>query len=244
MIYKCTVSYDGSNYAGWQKQINAIGIQEIIEKALSKINKAPIEIAASGRTDAKVHALGQVFHFEAVVKMPCTNYKHAINALLPDDIRIQKVEEASDDFHARFSAKSKRYDYVCSFDKDNPFLFKYVEFVPKTIDIEKMKEASKYLLGTHDFTSFSSSKIDERKPRIKTITDIDFVMEDNGFRIIFKGTGFLRYQVRMMVATLLEVGKHKIECEKVKEILEKKDKSACRYNANAQGLYLVEVVYE
>ncbi|MCF0106710.1 MAG: tRNA pseudouridine(38-40) synthase TruA [Holdemanella sp.] len=243
MIYKCTVSYDGSNYAGWQKQINAIGIQEIIEKALTKINKEPIEVVASGRTDAKVHALGQVFHFDATIHMPCENYKHAINALLPYDIRIVKVEEENDDFHARFSAKYKRYDYVCSFDKDNPFLYKYAEFVPDTIDIEKMKEASKYLLGTHDFTSFSSSRIDERKPRIKTITTIEFVMETKGFRIIFKGTGFLRYQVRMMTATLLEVGKHKIECEEVKEILEKKDKMACRYNANAAGLYLVEVLY-
>lgn len=243
MIYKCTVSYDGSNYAGWQKQINALGIQEIIEKALTKINKSKIEIAASGRTDAKVHALGQVFHFDSVVNMPCDNYKNAINALLPHDIRIIKVEKESDDFHARFSAKSKRYDYVCSFDKDNPFLYKYVEFVPKSLDIKLMKEASKFLLGTHDFTSFSSSHIDERKPRIKTITDIEFRMEENGFRIVFKGTGFLRYQIRMMVATLLEVGKHKISCETVKEILDKKDKMACRYNANAAGLYLVEVVY-
>ena len=244
MILKVTVSYDGWNYAGWQRQENALGIQEVIEKALSKINKAPITIVASGRTDAKVHALGQVFHFEPVICMPNENYRTAMNTLLPSDIRILKVEKEADDFHARFSAKSKRYDYLCTYDVDNPFVYKYKEVLWHKQNIEAMKEASLYLLGEHDFTSFSSSKIDPRKPRIKTITRIEIVEEENGFRTIFEGTGFLRYQVRMMMGTLLAVGRGKIAPVKVKEILEAKNKEACRYNAGAQGLYLMEVNYE
>lgn len=244
MIYKVTVSYDGWNYAGWQRQENALGVQEVIEKVLSKINKCDITIVASGRTDAKVHALGQVFHFDSVVQMPCENYRTAMNTLLPSDIRILKVDFEKDDFHARFSAKSKRYDYICSYDIDNPFIYKYKEILWYPHDIELMKEASQYLLGEHDFTSFSSSKIDPRKPRVKTITRIEIIEEENGFRTIFEGTGFLRYQVRMMMGTLLAVGRKKIEPLKVKEILDAKNKEACRYNAGAQGLYLVEVNYE
>ena len=244
MILKVTVAYDGSNYAGWQRQENALGIQEVIEKALTKINKEPIGIVASGRTDAKVHALGQVFHFEPKVEMPNENYRTAMNTLLPSDIRILKVENVENSFHARFSATSKRYDYVCTYDVDNPFIYKYKEILWYPVDVERMKEASRYLLGEHDFTSFSSSKIDPRKPRVKKLTRIDFIEEEKGFRTIFEGTGFLRYQVRMMMATLLAVGKGKIEPIRVREILEACDKDACRYNASACGLYLVEVNYD
>lgn len=244
MIYKVTVSYDGWNYAGWQKQENALGIQEVIEKVLTKINKTDITIVASGRTDAKVHALGQVFHFDSVVKMPCENYRTAMNTLLPSDIRIVKVEFEKEDFHARFSAVSKRYDYICSYDVDNPFIYKYKEILWYPHELALMKEASQYLMGEHDFTSFSSSRIDPRKPRVKTITRIEIVEEEKGFRTIFEGTGFLRYQVRMMMGTLLAVGRKKISPTKVKEILDAKNKEACRYNAGAQGLYLMEVKYE
>lgn len=244
MIYKVTISYDGWNYAGWQRQENALGIQEVVEKVLSKINKQDITVVASGRTDAKVHALGQVFHFESVVNMPCENYRTAMNTLLPSDIRILRVDFENDDFHARFSAKSKRYDYLCTYDVDNPFIYKYKEILWFPYDLELMREASQYLLGEHDFTSFSSSKIDARKPRVKNITRIEIIEEEDGFRTIFEGTGFLRYQVRMMMGTLLAVGRKKIEPNKVKEILEAKNKEACRYNAGAQGLYLMEVNYE
>ena len=244
MILKVTVSYDGYDYAGWQKQDNALGIQEVIEKCLSKINKQPIEIVASGRTDAKVHAYGQVFHFESKVDMLPKNYEMALNTLLPDDIRIQKVEQVNEDFHARFSAKRKRYDYICTYDKENPFIYRYAQKLKSKLDIEKMKDATQYLLGEHDFTSFSSSKIDPRKPRVKNVTRIEIIEEENTIRFIFEGSGFLRYQVRMMTGTLLAVGNNQIEPEDVKVMLDQKDKSACRYNAAPQGLYLVEVFYE
>ena len=120
MIYKVILTYDGSNYAGWQKQENALGIQEVIEKALTTIHKKETFITASGRTDAKVHALGQVFHFEADKKIGPDRYKMALNALLPEDIRILKVSVEADDFHARFSAKSKRYDYCLLYTSPSP----------------------------------------------------------------------------------------------------------------------------
>ena len=244
MLVKAVVSYDGYDYAGWQRQENALGIQEVIEQVLSKIHKEPVEIVASGRTDASVHALGQVFHFKPKENISCEGYFQAMNTLLPKDIRIQSCQIVSDDFHARFSATKKRYEYVSTYDTQNPFIYKYKNILRKPLNIEKMKEACSYFLGEHDFTSFSSCKIDERKPRVKNIETIDIVQEGQDIRFIFVGTGFLRYQVRMMSATLIAVGEGKIVPIDVKTMLDKKDKHACRYNAAAQGLYLMEVYYE
>lgn len=243
MIVKAIVSYDGYNYAGWQKQENALGIQQIIEEALYKITNEKVDVVASGRTDAGVHALGQVFHFETNKKIPAMRYEMALNALLPKDIRILETCEMPSDFHARFTVVQKRYDYYCSYDTKNPFNYKYRNILSKPLDMESMQEACQYLLGEHDFTSFASSKIDPRKPRIKTITKIEIQNEKQDVHFIFEGTGFLRYQVRMMVGTLIAVGQHKISKEEVKIILDRKDKHACRYNAPSCGLYLVEVKY-
>lgn len=243
MIVKALVSYDGFNYAGWQKQENALGIQQVIEEALYKITKEHVDVVASGRTDAGVHAFGQVFHFETNKNIPAIQYERALNALLPKDIRILKAEEMPDDFHARFSAVGKRYDYYCSYDIKNPFNYKYRNLLTKKLDIEAMKNASKVFLGSHDFTSFASSKIDPRKPRVKTISNIEIIEEGMDVHFIFEGTGFLRYQVRMMTGTLIAVGQHKIGVDDVQRMLDAKDKSACRYNASSCGLYLVEVKY-
>ncbi len=244
MRYKVLVAYDGWNYAGWQKQINAQGIQEVIEKALGKINQEEISIVASGRTDAKVHAKGQVFHFDSIKEIPCSRYIDALNTLLPKDIRIQQMEIVDEAFHARFSALSKQYDFICTRDQADPFSYRYKQIVWSNIDIDAMRNASQYLIGTHDFTSFSSSRIDQRKPRVKTISSISIEEKGKDIIISFLGTGFLRYQVRMMVGTLIEVGKHRLETKDVQSILEAKNKEACRFNAQAQGLYLMKVNYD
>lgn len=243
MIVKAIVSYDGYNYAGWQKQENAIGIQQIIEQALYKITKENVDVVASGRTDAGVHALGQVFHFQTNKNIPAAQYERALNALLPKDIRILETKEMEVNFHARFSAKQKRYDYYCSYDIKNPFNYKYRNLLSKKLDIQAMQKASKVFLGTHDFTSFASSKIDPRKPRVKTITRLEIFEEGQDVHFIYEGTGFLRYQVRMMSGTLIAVGQHKIGVDEVQHMLDMKDKHACRYNAPSNGLYLVEVTY-
>ena len=244
MRYKAVVAYDGTDYNGWQKQINGVGIQTVIEKALEKMLGHACEAVASGRTDGGVHALGQVFHFDSEKKMKGERMKMALNSLLPGTIRIQSREPVSDQFHARFDAVSKRYDYLVGDCGNNPFAVRFMAPVREKLDVLKMQECAQVLVGTHDFTSFTSAKIDQRKSRVRTIDAILICEEKNGIRMIFEGDGFLRYQVRMMAGTLLEVGKGKLTKADVEVMLEGKDKHLCRYKAEAQGLYLVRVDYE
>lgn len=244
MRYKVTVAYDGHRYAGFQKQTNANGIQSVIEKALGKVIKQPVSITASGRTDAGVHAIGQVFHFDGPEKIGPRGYYQALNTLLPKDIRIKKVETAPDDFHARFSVKYKHYDYIITNERDNPFVEHYKAVIWQKLDVDLMRKGAKVLEGEHDFTSFCNAQIDPRKPRVKTIFHIDLVQEGKDLKISYFGNGFLRYQVRMMSAALMALGSHKITIRQLEEILEAKDKHACRFNAPGQGLYLMEVGYD
>ena len=245
-----SIEYEGTRYLGWQRlgeKQREKTIQGKIEQVLARLfalNPEEVSVIASGRTDAGVHALGQVFHFETSKNIPAIQYERALNALLPKDIRILKTEEKPDDFHARFSAVAKRYDYYCSYDIKNPFNYKYRNLLAKRLDMDAMKSASKVFLGSHDFTSFASSKIDPRKPRVNTISNIEINEEGTDVHFIFEGTGFLRYQVRMMTGTLIAVGQHKIDADDVQRMLDAKNKSACRYNAPSCGLYLVEVMYE
>lgn len=241
--YKAIVSYDGSGYGGWQKQLNSNSVQEEIEQALGRMHKKTMEIVASGRTDAGVHAIAQVFHFDSDVSMQDGHWERALNSMLPKDIRIQSVIQVADDFHARFDAVGKRYDYLISEEVLNPFLEKYMAKEAQSLDVAYMQECAKVFLGTHDFTSFTSNKIDPRKPRVKTITRLEVKKEENYVRLIFEGNSFLRYMVRMMAQTLLEAGKHRLKKEDIIRMLEAKDKHACRYKAVPQGLYLVKVEY-
>lgn len=244
MRFKVTVSYDGSGYSGWQRQTNAQSIQSEIEDALQQILKQSVEVTASGRTDAQVHAIAQVFHFDSDAAIDVEHWKRALNSLLPKDIRIQKVEIVENDFHARFSAVSKRYDYLVTTQKENPFLQNYMGMERIALDVPYMQECASVFLGTHDFTSFTSAKIDPRKPRVKTITRLAVQQEDTCIRMIFEGNGFLRYMVRMLAQTLIEAGKHRVTKEQIEAMLEGKSKHACRYKAEPQGLYLVHVTYE
>ena len=244
MLFKCMVAYDGSAYSGWQKQPNHESIQENIEEALETIHHKHIDIVGSGRTDAKVHAMGQVFHFESDNSMGMDAWKQALNRLLPKDIRILSIEQAPEDFHARFSAVSKRYDYFISNDMDSPFLQHYMARDNRVLNVGLMSEAAKYLLGEHDFTTFTSSKINAQKSRIKNITALDIVQHEKYIQMIFEGNGFLRYMVRMMAQTLIEVGMGHLSPLQVKTMLEAKDKHICHYKADPCGLYLVKVNYE
>lgn len=244
MVVKCTVSYDGTNYKGWQVQPGLKTVQKEIEDVLYRLHRCQhVEIVGSGRTDSHVHALGQVFHFVSDVKMSEEDWMFKLNRLLPRDIRVKKVEFAANDFHARFSCVSKRYDYYISTDGLNPFVSNYMYVEKRKLDIEAMKSAAQVLVGCHDYTSFTSNKIHENKSRIRTISECSVHEEDKIIRFVFKGDGFLRYQVRMMVQTLIEVGLHHLQVEDVREMLEAKSKEACRYKAEACGLYLVEVNY-
>lgn len=241
--YKVLTAYKGAAYHGWQKQNNALGIQSVIEKALTRIHKFPTEITAAGRTDAGVHALGQVFHFDGLPQMKPESYEHALNTLLPKDIRILRVEKAEPDFHARFSSRKKEYEYRITFDQKDPFCEETKTVVRRRLNIPAMEEASTVFLGSHDFTSFTHGQIDPMKPRVKTVESIRFEQHGKDLTVTFLGDGFMRYQVRMMMGTLIAVGEGKISRADVKRMLEAKNKEAVRFNAPAQGLYLKKVWY-
>lgn len=244
MAIKCTVSYDGTQYKGWQVQPGLKTIQGEIEQVLSQIHNHPVSIVGSGRTDTHVHALAQVFSFQTELTLEAEQFKSKLNRMLPKDIRILKAEKVSDDFHARFDCIWKRYDYYVSTDVLNPFTQNYMAQCSYPLDIEKMKEAASYFLGTHDFTSFTSAKIHEDKNRVRTMTRCDIIKYPSYIQMIFEGDGFLRYQVRMMAQTIIEAGCNRLEPSKIKEMIEAKDKHCCRYKADPCGLYLVEVHYE
>ncbi len=244
MVLKCIVSYDGTNYKGWQVQPQLKTVQKEIEDVLSKIHgHNRVEITASGRTDAFVHAKGQVFHFETDKNMDTNFWKYTMNRMLPKDIRIRSVEKVRDDFHARFDCVSKRYDYLISQDGDDPFVRNYMCIETRPLDFEIMEKACKVFEGCHDFTSFTSAKIHEEKSRVRTIHECSFHIHKDHLQLIFIGDGFLRYQVRMMAQTIIEAGLHHIGVEDIERMLKACDKHVCRFKADPSGLYLMEVHY-
>lgn len=241
--YKCTVSYDGSAYCGWQTQNTGTSVQEQIEAAVSHIMNRPVRILAAGRTDAGVNAWGQVFQFDAEMDVSERKMMGAINGSLPGDIRIRKVEKKDRLFHARYCVRSKRYDYRINLGEYNVFTRTQAYQCPYPVDIEKMKQGAQYLIGTHDFTSFNSNSLKETPDQVRTIESIDFLFENNLLTISYRGRGFLRYMVRMMTAQLLDVGRGKLKPEDIKRILEAKSKTIARRNAHPEGLTLMEIDY-
>lgn len=244
MKARVRLAYDGSGYGGWQKQTNTVGIQNIVEEALSRIHKEPSSVTASGRTDAGVHALGQVMHFDAKPGIHAFGYYQALNTLLPEDIRVLSVELVEDSFHARFSALKKVYEYVVTFDLDDPFNHTRKTRRRRPLDLEKMRQGAKVFLGTHDFTSFAHGRIEPNKPRTKTIEKIEITQRGKDIVFHYEADGFLRYQVRMMTGTLLALGEGRIAAEDISRMLAAQDKEACKFNAPAQGLYLMNVEYD
>ncbi|MBR5208088.1 MAG: tRNA pseudouridine(38-40) synthase TruA [Erysipelotrichaceae bacterium] len=244
--FKCIVSYDGYDYSGWQTQPNKVTVQKTIENTIEYISRARTGITGSGRTDAKVHAAGQVFHFDTEFYLDARGWKRALNGHLPNDIRVLSVEEVDQEFHARFSAEAKRYDYLISLKDQEPDVFHWRYAYPATwhLDIEKMKECSKLFVGRHDFTSFCANSLETDPDQTREIYRIDFHEEGNLVRISYYGEGFLRYMVRMLTGTMLEVGRGRITLEDVQKIMDRRDKTACRYNAKPHGLSLVKVYYD
>ncbi|WP_423408731.1 tRNA pseudouridine(38-40) synthase TruA [Heyndrickxia sp. MSNUG] len=242
---KCTVSYDGTMFSGYQVQPGKRTVQGEIEKALEKLNKGTrIRISASGRTDAGVHARGQVVHFDTMLEIEPARWQIALNSLLPSDIAINSVELAAPDFHARFNAVGKEYRYFMLLSKHrDPFHRNFAYQFPFSLDLEAMREASKHLLGTHDFTSFCSAKT-EVEDRVRTVKEIDFFEENGQFVFRFVGNGFLYNMVRILVGTLLEIGTGMRAADSIPELLEKKDRTLAGKTAPGHGLYLWKVFYE
>ena len=237
------VSYKGTNYFGWQKQNFYTTVQETIETVLSQILNGPINIYGSGRTDAGVHAKGQTFHFDLHKDFDLDRLLYSVNCLLPEDIYINSFTPVDDDFHARYSAKGKVYQYDIRFGHRDVFDTELVTTIPQPCDIELFKKALNMFVGEHCFKNFTSKEEDDRN-FVRKIHEIQF-QENNGVTsIILKGSGFMRYMIRFVVGTALAVSQGKESLEFIKNKLcdtEKRDISA--YKAPSVGLYLIDVLY-
>ena len=243
MRVKLVVAYDGTNYHGWQIQDNGITIEEVLNKELSELLKEDIKVIGASRTDAGVHAMGNVAVFDTDTRIPAEKISFALNQRLPEDIRIQESTQVADDFHPRFCDSIKTYEYKIWNDRfPNPMVRLYSKFVYYNIDVDKMREAAAYLIGKHDFKSFCSAKA-QVESTVREIIDISFTQEGNMIAMRIKGYGFLYNMVRIIMGTLLECGTGLRTPESVKEILLACDRSKAGNTAEACGLTLVGIEY-
>lgn len=241
---KCTVSYDGGNYGGYQLQENRETIQQMLEMALEKIVKQPTRIYASGRTDAGVHAKGQVFHFRTKTRIPEDRWPLAFNALLPEDIVVLRSQYVPDSFHSRFSAVEKVYRYCIWNQRAADVFFRHYSWhIPYHLNLDAMREAAGYFIGEHDFTSFCSIRSTVEN-KIRHVYEVSIHEEEPGrIWLTFRGKGFLYNMVRIMVGTLVDVGSGKRKPDSIIDILEAKNRDRASKTAPAQGLFLWEVKY-
>jgi tRNA pseudouridine38-40 synthase len=241
---KCTIAYDGTLFAGYQIQPNKRTIQEEFEKALKKLHKEnEVKVYASGRTDARVHAKGQVLHFDTSLDIPLDRWSIAINSILPLDISVLEVEKVPANFHARFDAQRKEYRYfIYPSPTRDPFKRNYATFFPNKLNLDAIREALPLFLGTHDFSSFCAAKT-EVQDKIRTIYEIELLEEDDMLVLRYVGSGFLYNMVRIMTGTLLEIGIGNRKAESITHALMKKDRSLSGKTAPAEGLYLWKVLY-
>lgn len=246
MRYKITVEYDGTHLVGWQKQKDGPSVQEFLEKAVLGFSHQNTEVFGAGRTDAGVHALGQVAHFDLDLDLSEYKIMESLNALLRElqaPVSVLQAEKVPTSFHARFSAIGRGYIYrILNRRGPSPLLTDRVWRVPYPLDIEAMRRGAQYLLGNHDFSSFRGAGCQAKSP-VKTLDKLD--IEKAGEEIIFKveARSFIYHQVRNMVGTLKEVGNGRLKPEDVKIILEARDRTKAGISAPACGLYLNKVMY-
>lgn len=242
MRVKCIVSYDGSKFHGFQVQDKERTVQGEIQKALKKINEKEVIIHASGRTDAKVHAVHQVFHFDTQKELPAQQWKRAINHFMPNDIYILDACYVDDNFHSRYSAIKKEYHYKLSTNEYSPFETNYIFQYGRELDIDLMRDAAQVFIGEHNFASFCS--YDQYGNTIRTLYSFDIFEENGIITFVLIGNGFRRYMVRHLVGGIIQVGAKRISREILSEMLESCGKKKCLFKAKPQGLYLQEVYYE
>ncbi len=241
---KLTIQYDGTKYRGWQRLKNPdLTVQGKIENVLSKMTEENIEIIGSGRTDGGVHALNQVANFKTKSSMKPHEIQDYCYKYLPEDIVVTRVNVVDERFHARFNAKGKKYIYrILNTKYHDPFLRGFVNHIPERLDIEAIKQASAYIIGEHDFSSFTSTKA-KKKSKVREIHEINISKKEDVIEIMFYGNGFLYNMVRIIVGTLIEVGTGEIKPEKIKDILNKEDRQFAGPTAPPQGLFLYDVEY-
>jgi len=241
---KLIVSYDGTNYCGWQIQPNGITIEAVLNQKLSRLTGETITVIGASRTDSGVHAYGNVAVFDTAGSIPGDKFAPALNQKLPDDIVIVKSEEIPLYWHPRYQNSCKTYEYHI-INTGTPIPTKRLTnyFVSFDLDVEKMREGAKYLIGEHDFASFCSIKT-SAKSTVRTITDLDITANGNEITIRIRGNGFLYNMVRIIAGTLVRVGRGFYNPEKVKELLGAKERTAAAVTAPANGLILVGIEYE
>ncbi len=240
---KLIIEYEGTAYSGWQRQDDVDTIQENVENAVYRLIGEDIKLIASGRTDKGVHALGQVANFRTGSIIPGENYKLALQEHLPDDITIVDSQEVDIRFHSRFDARGKIYRYKVYNGKLPRALYRNLYYhYSYDVDLEKIMRASKYLIGTHDFKSFMAKRC-FAKSTIRTITDISVEKNGDFIEFVIQGNSFLRYMIRIIVGTLLQVGVGKIQIEELSGIIDGKKRRYAGITAPAHGLYLEKVFY-
>jgi tRNA pseudouridine38-40 synthase len=241
---KLVIEYDGTNYHGWQVQPNGLTIQEVIEKKIEVMTRQRVRLTGSGRTDAGVHALGQVANFFTPSTIPVEGFQKGLNSLLPRDIVVQSAEEVDLQFHAQWGARKKTYRYVILHREVPSALHRnYSWRVPGPLDISVMEEASRLIEGRRDFTSFRGADADTEDP-VREVFQAGWSQKEPDFlHFTIEADGFLKHMVRNIVGTLVEVGKGKLTPEQFREVLHARDRRQAGMTAPPQGLYLVEVKY-
>lgn len=242
---KAVIAYDGSGFAGYQIQPEARTIQMELMKVLKNIHKGrDVQVVASGRTDAKVHATGQVIHFDTDFNIPVEGWLKALNVLLPEDIRVSSIEESTPEFHARYHTIGKTYRYKWDRSKIiSPFTRNYMVHLKQRPDVDAMRKAAKAVLGTHDFSSFCAANTGV-VDKVRTIRRLDFEEHGEELHMVIEGSGFLYNMVRIIAGTLFEVGIGKRKPEEMAGIIRSADRGAAGKTAAAHGLYLENVEYE
>ena len=241
---KIIIEYDGKDWGGWQKQPNKLNIQGEIERAIEEITGEKVQLIASGRTDAGVHALAQVANFKIEKDIPVEKIPYALNSKLKKSIRIISAEEVDEKFHSRYTCKRKTYKYIINNSLQGTAIYRNLQYhFPEKLDEDKMNEAAKYLIGEHDFKSFKASGTSS-KSSVRTIFDAKVTREGELVTIELTGNGFLYNMVRIIAGTLIDVGTNKIEPKDIKNILDAKDRLKAGKTLPPTGLYLVKVEYE
>ena len=237
-------SYKGTNYYGWQKQVGFVSVQSTIEEVISKVYDSPITITGSGRTDAGVHALRQYFHFDTEKEKDLKQLAYALNKMLPEDIKILSIEKAADDFHARYNAKRKIYEYRIVLKNKDPFQDQLAYVYPMDFDFDLFKSALDKFVGKHNYQDFTSKEEDEGR-FVREIYEINVDKKDNNISVVFEGNGFMRYQIRNMIGAALNVANKKESLDFIDyHLKEDKPREIISYKAPANGLYLVDVLYK
>ena len=242
---KVIISYDGTQFSGYQIQPGKRTVQAELERVLAIMHKGEkVKVTASGRTDARVHAIGQTLHFDSPLAIPVDKYMKALNVQLPRDIRVMSIEEAAVDFHARYSVTGKRYRYIWSCESvQSPFRRQYtVETNGVKPNVEAMQEAASAIIGTHDFSCFCAANTSV-KDKVRTVTTLQFEWYGEELHMVIEGNGFLYNMVRIIAGTLWEVGVGRRDIENVELVVKSMNRDKAGKTAPPQGLYLEKVFY-